>query len=114
MEKHNPGVLKQKNKTHKVGRHRSKGEIERQSKGKVDVKTISRKSKNPLTKVENKNRLNQIRKQKRHDILNKKRCIGTLKGVPHIVVIGFPYRRKRLRVIIQSIIQIQGGHTTVA
>jgi pre-rRNA-processing protein TSR1 len=90
MEKHNPGVLKQKNKTHKVGRHRSKGQIERQSNGRVDVQTLSRKAKNPLTKLENKNRLNQIRKQKRQEILNKKRCIGTAKGVPHIVVREHP------------------------
>lgn len=31
--RHNPGVLKQQNKAHKTGRHRSKGEILKSNKG---------------------------------------------------------------------------------
>lgn len=31
---HRPGVYKQKNKGHKHGKHRTKGEIERENKGK--------------------------------------------------------------------------------
>lgn len=32
---HRPGVYKQKNKVHKHGKHRTKGEIERENKGKA-------------------------------------------------------------------------------
>lgn len=34
---HRPGVYKQKNKVHKHGKHRTKGEIERENKGKVHL-----------------------------------------------------------------------------
>jgi hypothetical protein len=36
-------------------------------------------------KEQRKNRLNQIRKNKREEIVSKKRAIGTLTGSPHIV-----------------------------
>lgn len=32
---HRPGLLKQQNKSHKTGRHRSKSEIDKTNKGKV-------------------------------------------------------------------------------
>lgn len=32
---HRPGIYKQKNKVHKHGKHRTKGEIERENKGKM-------------------------------------------------------------------------------
>jgi pre-rRNA-processing protein TSR1 len=89
MEKqvqHKPGVFKHPNKTHKTGRHRSKGEILKTNKGKVGIKIISRKNKDIQSKDQRKNRLVQIRKNKRDEILNKKRCIGSLSGSPHIVV----------------------------
>lgn len=34
QQTHRPGVFKQKNKTHKHGKHRTKGEIGRENKGK--------------------------------------------------------------------------------
>lgn len=34
---HRPGAYKQKNKGHKHGKHRTKGEIERENKGKVHL-----------------------------------------------------------------------------
>lgn len=34
---HRSGVYKQKNKVHKHGKHRTKGEIERENKGKVHL-----------------------------------------------------------------------------
>lgn len=36
QETHRPGVFKQKNKTHKTGRHRSKGAIDREQKGNLN------------------------------------------------------------------------------
>jgi hypothetical protein len=59
--------------------------------GKVGVQVLSRKKKDNQYKNERKNRLFQIRKNKREEILNKKRCIGALNGCPHIVVIEFFY-----------------------
>ena len=87
--RHRPGAFKQPNKTHKTGRHRSKGEILNSNKGKVDVKAITRKRDKGQTKDDRKNRLNQIRKNKREEIVSKKRAIGTLSGSPHIVVSHF-------------------------
>lgn len=84
---HNPGRFKQQNKPHKTGRHRSKGEIDKGNKGKVGIKTLTKKSKlDRQKKDQRKNRLNQIRKNKREQIINKKRAIGSLNGCPHIVV----------------------------
>lgn len=88
QQTHRPGVFKQQNKSHKTGRHRSKGEILKTNKGKVGVKQLSKKMKNSHSRDDRKNRLNQIRKYKRDEILNKKRAIGSLNGSPHIVVIA--------------------------
>ena len=84
--RHNPGPLKQQNKSHKTGRHRSKGEILKTNKGKVGMKVLSRKNKDTASRDQRKNRLNQLRKIKREEILNKKRSIGGLSGAPHIIV----------------------------
>ena len=89
MEKqvtHKPGVFKQPNKTHKTGRHRSKGDILKTNKGKVGIKVLSRKKKDAQSKDQRKNRMFQIRKNKREEIVNKKRCIGSLSGCPHLCV----------------------------
>ena len=49
---HRPGPLKQQNKTHKHGKHRSKGETEKAFKGKVGAKTLSKKNKAAVSKSE--------------------------------------------------------------
>lgn len=85
--RHNPGVFKQPNKGHKTGRHRSKGEVQKANNGKVASHIISRKKKDLVSKNQRKNRMFQMRKNKRDEIINKKRCIGTLTGCPHIVSI---------------------------
>lgn len=85
--RHRPGAFKQQNKSHKTGRHRSKGEIHDQNKGKVDVKDMTKKKRREAMKRDDrKNRMNQIRKNKRDEIINKKRAVGTLSGSPHVVV----------------------------
>lgn len=86
QQTHRPGIFKQQNKTHKSGRHRSKGEINKNNKGRVDVKQMTKKKEKSHSRDDRKNRLNQIRKNKREEILNKKRAVGSLNGVPHIVV----------------------------
>ncbi|RNA32223.1 pre-rRNA-processing TSR1 -like protein [Brachionus plicatilis] len=85
---HNPGRFKQQNKPHKTGRHRSKSEIDKTNKGKVGIKSLTKRNKQDAqNKDQRKNRLNQIRKNKREQILNKKRSIGSLNGCPHIISI---------------------------
>ncbi len=83
--RHRPGAFKQQNKAHKTGRHRSKGQIDNTNKGKVEVKSLT-KHRKQQSRDDRKNRLNQLRKTKREEILNKKRLIGGLNGAPHIVV----------------------------
>ena len=39
--RHRPGSLKQQNKSHKHGRHRTKGEMNRESRGKTNSKTMA-------------------------------------------------------------------------
>lgn len=73
---HRPGALKQTNKTHKHGRHRSKGAISIAAKGKVNVKAISRKSKADMTREQRRNQTLQLRKNKRADALEKLRSVG--------------------------------------
>lgn len=81
---HRSGTLKQSNKLHKTGRHRSKGTIDKELKGKIEVnkkfgvisssisftlnylgkvsvKAISRRQKNAMTKDQRRHQANQVR-----------------------------------------------------
>lgn len=53
--------------------------------GKVNVKSISKKSKS-LDKKQRRHQAKQIRKNKRVEVLEKKRKIGTENSAPHVVV----------------------------
>ncbi|XP_071960832.1 pre-rRNA-processing protein TSR1 homolog [Antedon mediterranea] len=87
QETHRSGTLKQKNKTHKTGRHRSKGQLETISKGRVSVKTISKKLRKDLSKNQRRHQANQIRQKKKDDVINRKRKIGGKYGAPHLVTV---------------------------
>ncbi|XP_067864676.1 pre-rRNA-processing protein TSR1 homolog [Heptranchias perlo] len=87
QEPHRPGSFKQSNKTHKTGRHRSKGGLERDSKGRVSVKVISKKLKKDLKKHDRRHKANQIRHQKREAVLAEKRSLGSKDGPPHLVAV---------------------------
>ena len=39
---HRPGAFKQSNKGHSTGRHRSKGAVEKENRGRVRVKALSK------------------------------------------------------------------------
>ncbi|ESN92998.1 hypothetical protein HELRODRAFT_108226 [Helobdella robusta] len=84
---HRPGVLKHPNKSHKTGRHRSKGSISEVTKGKANVKTITKKEKGHLNKHEKRNKLKQLRNQKREEILEQKRNRGTHNTPPFLVTV---------------------------
>ncbi|XP_041458939.1 pre-rRNA-processing protein TSR1 homolog [Lytechinus variegatus] len=83
---HRPGPLKQQNKGHKTGRHRSKGKIDVELKGRVSAKVISKKWKRELSKAGRRNKALQLRKKKREDLLNQKR-IGTQEAPPNLVMV---------------------------
>jgi len=87
QQTHKPGALKQQNKSHKSGKHRSKAEVYRENKGRVDAKVLGKKAKNDLSKNDRKNRDQQLRKTKREEILNVKRSIGSPSGTPHVVTV---------------------------
>ncbi|XP_029467360.1 pre-rRNA-processing protein TSR1 homolog [Rhinatrema bivittatum] len=84
---HRAGAQKQQNKQHKPGRHRSKGGLERESRGRVSAKILSKKIRKDLNKLDRKHKLNQIRRQCKDAILTEKRSLGSKDGPPHLVVL---------------------------
>ncbi|XP_074645813.1 pre-rRNA-processing protein TSR1 homolog [Tubulanus polymorphus] len=84
---HRAGAFKQQNKTHKHGKHRSKGMLEKGRKGKIGFKSLSKRPKHILTKQDRKNQLHQERKRKREEVLAKKRNRGSANTPPHLVAI---------------------------
>ncbi|XP_069766404.1 LOW QUALITY PROTEIN: pre-rRNA-processing protein TSR1 homolog [Narcine bancroftii] len=89
QEPHRPGAFKQPRKTHKAGRHRSKGAVERASRGRVDVKVISKKTKKELRKHDRRHQASQRRQQSREAVLAEKRSLGSQDGPPHLVAVIF-------------------------
>ncbi|XP_061682493.1 pre-rRNA-processing protein TSR1 homolog [Syngnathoides biaculeatus] len=84
---HRSGVYKQKNKEHKHGRHRTKGEIERESKGRVSVIALTKKQRKEQRKIDRKNKANQLRRNKRDVVLTEKRRLGSRDGPPILVAV---------------------------
>ena len=89
QETHRSGPLKQQNKSHKTGQHRSKRSLELASKGKVNVKKLTRKgsSHRQVQKQERIHKLNQLRKTKRDEIVAEKRKIGVEASAPILVLV---------------------------
>ncbi|KAM3961637.1 tsr1 ribosome assembly factor [Aphomia sociella] len=86
QQAHRPGNLKQSNKTHK-SRHRSKRGIAAAVKGKVNVKEYVRRNRHILKKDERRHQANQIRKNKREEVLAKKRALGGTRYPPFLVCV---------------------------
>ncbi|XP_015238315.1 PREDICTED: pre-rRNA-processing protein TSR1 homolog isoform X1 [Cyprinodon variegatus] len=84
---HKAGVYKQKNKGHKHGRHRTKGEIERENKGRVSVTTLTKKQRKELKKMDRRHKANQLRRTKKDQVLTEKRRLGSRDGPPHLVAV---------------------------
>eukprot|EP00039_Didymoeca_costata_P021614 m.2603 g.2603 ORF g.2603 m.2603 type:complete len:809 (+) comp2553_c0_seq1:104-2530(+) len=92
MERHRPtgklgGVrLKQENKKHKTGRHRSKSQCADDNRGRVEQYNSLRKRGHKATEArrDRKNRMNQIRSEKRKNIMAAKRPQS---DEPHVVVV---------------------------
>uniref|UniRef100_A0A672HA17 Pre-rRNA-processing protein TSR1 homolog n=1 Tax=Salarias fasciatus TaxID=181472 RepID=A0A672HA17_SALFA len=84
---HRAGIYKQKNKEHKHGKHRTKGEIERENKGRVSVITLTKKQRKELRKMDRRHKANQLRRNKKDQVLTEKRRLGSRDGPPHLVAV---------------------------
>lgn len=80
---HRAGPLKQANKAHKSGRSRDK----KQSKGKVHVKKLTQHKRQDLKRIARKNRLQQLRKVKRDEVIMQKRGLGSSNSAPILGVV---------------------------
>ncbi|XP_043796539.1 pre-rRNA-processing protein TSR1 homolog [Apis laboriosa] len=87
QEVHRPGAFKQINKAHKTGRHRSKGSISSEVKGKIGVKILSKHVTKNLGKDARRHQSSQIRKKKREEVLQQKRNLSGLHTAPILVCI---------------------------
>ncbi|XP_057570308.1 pre-rRNA-processing protein TSR1 homolog isoform X1 [Hippopotamus amphibius kiboko] len=87
MAGHRSGPLKQQNKAHKGGRHRGRGSAQRDGKGRLAVKTLSKKVRKDLSRVDQRHRASQLRKQKKEAVLAEKRQLGSKEGPPHQVLV---------------------------
>lgn len=88
QERHRPGLLKQQNKPHKHGSHRSKGALNSQQEKKpAGVKVLTKKLKKNVSKRERINQMVQQRLKKRDEILEKKRRLGGSKTPPFLVTV---------------------------
>ncbi|XP_041976321.1 pre-rRNA-processing protein TSR1 homolog [Aricia agestis] len=86
QQAHRAGTLKQSNKAHK-SRHRSKRGISAAVKGKVNVKEFVRRNRHILKKDERRHQSLQLRKNKREEVLNKKRALGGGRNPPFLVCV---------------------------
>ncbi|XP_035677790.1 pre-rRNA-processing protein TSR1 homolog [Branchiostoma floridae] len=85
--RHRPGPLKQDNKSHKTGRHRTKGQIDKEYKGRVPVKAGTKRVKREKTKADKRHHAMQKRQKSREEVFMQKRTLGGATGPPHTVVI---------------------------
>ena len=84
---HRSGPLKQQNKSHKTGRHRSKGAVDNDNKGRIGIKAITKSKKAAISKRDRRNQLNQHRAKKKAEILALKRSIGGAQSPPLLTAI---------------------------
>ncbi|XP_065176403.1 pre-rRNA-processing protein TSR1 homolog [Sycon ciliatum] len=84
---HKPGSLKQQNKSHKTGKHRSKGAVETSVKGRVSAKSLAKKGNTELSRLQKRNQLKQIRRLKRDALLTERRGRGVCDAPPHAVLV---------------------------
>lgn len=85
-EVHRPGLLKQQNKAHKHGSHRSKSELKSAGKVKAPFR-ISRKVKVQNGREERRNQTAQNRLKKRCEVLEKKRQLGSVRTPPFLIAV---------------------------
>lgn len=83
---HRAGPLKQSNKSHNTGRHRSKGAVDRANKGRVSVKVATVKSGRGHRWVQKrkdrKYQMSQLRSKKKAEVWAQKRALGAADAPP--------------------------------
>uniref|UniRef100_A0A182QZG5 Pre-rRNA-processing protein TSR1 homolog n=1 Tax=Anopheles farauti TaxID=69004 RepID=A0A182QZG5_9DIPT len=84
---HRPGALKQTNKSHKHGKHASKRELERVAKGKVNLKTLTRRPNRQQSRDERRQQAVQLRKNKRQEAIALKRALGGALTAPFLTCV---------------------------
>lgn len=67
QEPHKAGLLKQENKSHKGGCHRSNRQLHANAKGKVDLKTLTKRGRKDLTRDDRRNQVKQLQRRKRDE-----------------------------------------------
>eukprot|EP00123_Amoebidium_parasiticum_P013947 comp22240_c0_seq1/m.32807 comp22240_c0_seq1/g.32807 ORF comp22240_c0_seq1/g.32807 comp22240_c0_seq1/m.32807 type:complete len:819 (-) comp22240_c0_seq1:143-2599(-) len=82
---HRSSWLKQKNKEHKHGKYKSKGEMDEMMKGKVTKGALGHKNRHETNKMQRKNRAKQLREMKRAELVAQHRRIGGSSGAPQVV-----------------------------
>ncbi|XP_040856643.1 pre-rRNA-processing protein TSR1 homolog [Ochotona curzoniae] len=109
MAAHRAGPLKQQNKAHKGGRHRGRGSAQRDNKGRLGVKTVCKKVRKELSRVDQRHRASQLRKQKKEAVLAEKRHLGSRDGPPHQVLVVPLHSRVSLSVAFQLLQDREAG-----
>uniref|UniRef100_A0AAG5DAF7 Pre-rRNA-processing protein TSR1 homolog n=1 Tax=Anopheles atroparvus TaxID=41427 RepID=A0AAG5DAF7_ANOAO len=84
---HRPGALKQTNKSHKHGKHTSKRALDRLAKGKVNLKTITRRPNRQQSRDARRQQANDIRRNKRQEAIALKRAIGGALTAPFLTCV---------------------------
>jgi len=87
---HRPGAFKQSNKGHNTGRHRSKGAVEKENRGRVGAKVLGgKKGVKVMGKLDRRHKAVQMRRQAREDVQARKRQVGGA-GHPPLLVSVVP------------------------
>ncbi|XP_065919453.1 pre-rRNA-processing protein TSR1 homolog [Dysidea avara] len=84
---HKPGPFKQQNKSHKTGKHLSKGTLSAIRKGKIDAISLTNARRAHMSKQDRRNQAKQIRANSRLKSQMEKRLIGLEGTPPHLIVI---------------------------
>ncbi|KAG0725503.1 Pre-rRNA-processing protein TSR1 [Chionoecetes opilio] len=84
---HRASALKQQNKKHGTLGHRSKGSITKANRGRVTVKTLSKKNKFEISREQRKNKSKQIRAAKKDEAALRKRSLGSHSNPPFLVCV---------------------------
>uniref|UniRef100_A0A914YDT3 Pre-rRNA-processing protein TSR1 homolog n=1 Tax=Panagrolaimus superbus TaxID=310955 RepID=A0A914YDT3_9BILA len=84
QQAHRPGPFKLPNKAHKAGRHRTKGQVDRDCRGRKDVKTLSIRTRRDLNRTERRKALRSTLKNQRKKLVEQNR---NLNRAPTLVTI---------------------------
>ena len=90
---HRPGAFKQSNKTHNTGKHRSKGAVSKENRGRVAGKLSgggSKKAGLVISKADRRNRAVQLRRAARAEVAAAKRAVGGAGGGPPLLLTVIP------------------------